>query len=557
MKQSITLWPEWAKELVSLYESGAANQFILHGNVSDRFLLPVEGPSRLGDLTDFLLNVLLPGFDVVFGYDLGNGLRVEKGGDLLVDWPRIKDTPTLPRQPLSSAEVVTHYFRYVANMALLKGPPIQVAAIIHDSHLVAPAFNGGVSYELGALASLVRGWTTEESLLAHPLASFLITENLSDLHSLLARNPRAARIEIPLPRKEDLGEALTSWVEIRPRALRKETVASAAGALNGATLRSVENLIKTKDHAGTALSDKDLSDLKKTLVEKDSEGLIEFLAPRRTLDDVHGLDQVKEWLRQDLTLWKQGELQALPKGYLICGPVGTGKTFLVECLAGEAQVPMIKLKNFRDKWVGSSEGNLEKIFRIIKALGRCYVFIDEADQVLGKRDSGHGDSGLSGRLYSMIAEEMGKNDNRGKVIWILASSRPDLIEVDLKRPGRVDIKIPLFPTTTAEESFGLLRALFARRGLTIPEDVFQDLKPHVPIFLTPGTAETLAVKAYRMVKTENRTPVDALKECVTRFQNPVPRAVLDFQIRLAIDESSDRSFIPPSLVSDDRVHPVK
>ena len=135
-------------------------------------------------------------------------------------------------------------------------------------------------------------------------------------------------------------------------------------------------------------------------------------------------------------------------GYLVCGPVGTGKTFLVECLAGEAGIPVVKIKNFRDKWVGTTEGNLEKIFRLLHALGRCFVFIDEADQALGKRDSGSNDSGLSGRVYSMIAKEMSDGGNRGKIIWVLASSRPDLIEIDLKRPGRVDVKIPIFPTST-------------------------------------------------------------------------------------------------------------
>jgi SpoVK/Ycf46/Vps4 family AAA+-type ATPase len=117
-----------------------------------------------------------------------------------------------------------------------------------------------------------------------------------------------------------------------------------------------------------------------------------------------------------MALWKQGDTAALPKGYLICGPVGTGKTFLVECLAGEAGVPVVKLKNFRDKWVGSTEGNLERIFRLLEALGRCYVFVDEADQALGKRDSGNNDSGLSGRVYSMIAEAMGSNSSRGRII---------------------------------------------------------------------------------------------------------------------------------------------
>ena len=151
-------------------------------------------------------------------------------------------------------------------------------------------------------------------------------------------------------------------------------------------------------------------------------------------------------------------------GYLLCGPVGTGKTFLVECLAGEAGVPVVKLKNFRDRWVGSTEGNLEKIFRLLRALGRCIVFIDEADQSLGRRDSGSGDSGLSGRLYSMIAQEMADTANRGRVLWMLASSRPDLIEVDLKRPGRVDVKVPLLPTSTQAESAALVGALAKRYG---------------------------------------------------------------------------------------------
>ena len=125
------------------------------------------------------------------------------------------------------------------------------------------------------------------------------------------------------------------------------------------------------------------------------------------------------------------------------------------------------MKNFRDKWVGSSEGNLEKIFRLIHALGRCYVFIDEADQALGRRDSASGDSGVGGRIYSMLAEEIGGSTNRGRVIWVLASGRPDLIEVDLKRPGRVDVKIPLSPTTTPREGFDLNRMLCGKRGLAI------------------------------------------------------------------------------------------
>jgi SpoVK/Ycf46/Vps4 family AAA+-type ATPase len=253
---------------------------------------------------------------------------------------------------------------------------------------------------------------------------------------------------------------------------------------------------------------------------------------------------VKAWLRQDIALWQQNDLAAIPKGYLLCGPVGTGKTFMVECLAGEARVPVVKLKNFRDKWVGSTEGNLERIFRLLQALGRCYVFVDEADQAIGRRDSGSGDSGVSGRIYSMLAEEMGSNSSRGKLIWILASSRPDLIEVDLKRPGRVDVKIPLFPTTTAEESFSLIRMLCRKRNIDIPEADFAGIQSQIPLLLTPGAAETLAVKIYRMVRTTSAVALDALRACLTDYQNPVPADTLEFQIRLAVAEASDLEFVP-------------
>jgi SpoVK/Ycf46/Vps4 family AAA+-type ATPase len=210
-------------------------------------------------------------------------------------------------------------------------------------------------------------------------------------------------------------------------------------------------------------------------------------------------------------------------------------------------VPVLKLRNFREKWVGSSEGNLEKIFRLIRALGRCIVFVDEADQTLGRRDSGNNDSGLSGRLYSMIAQEMSDTANRGKVVWILASSRPDLIEVDLKRPGRIDLKVPILPTTTRAESRGLIAALAGRYELEISAVELEELEPSLPLMLTPGAAEALVMKAYRVARTENLSGKSALASCLGAYQNPVPQDVLERQMRLAIREATDLSFVPESL----------
>ncbi|MCA1596318.1 MAG: ATP-binding protein, partial [Chloroflexi bacterium] len=186
-------------------------------------------------------------------------------------------------------------------------------------------------------------------------------------------------------------------------------------------------------------------------------------------------------------------------------------------------------------------------FRLLHALGRCCVFVDEADQALGKRDSGASDGGMSGRIYSMIAAEMSDTQNRGKIIWILASSRPDLIEVDLKRPGRIDVKIPLLPTTTPAEGFELISALCARRGIPIPAEAFDDLQPTIPDLLTPGAAESLVIRVYRLTKIEHKTPAEALKVCLAAYQPPVPPATIAFQIQLAVQESSEVDFVPMAL----------
>lgn len=535
--------PVWASSLVDLYESGAYNQFLIFGNIQDQLTLPGP-PARLASFTEFLLGVLLPSFNVVLSYDLGNGIRVEKGGELFSSWPALKERP-LPKQPLPAIELLTQYFRYCGNLARLQRQTIQVACLVKNTELIAPAAGGASDHDLGAVLTLIRDWSTDNLFTGHPLATFLLTENLSDIHPLLARNPRAQRVSIPLPSEGHIVEALEALAPRYPFALGEDRLRwnSMAGALAGATLSAAESLTKELDHARKSPASSDLAEIKKRIIQVESHELVEFVQSHGTLDAVQGHDAVKAWLREDIALWNSGDLNALPKGYLICGPVGTGKSFLVQCLAGEASVPVVTLKNFRDRWVGSTEGNLERIFRLLRALGRCYVFIDEADQMLGKRESG-GDSGVSGRVYSMIAEEMSDPTNRGRIVWVLASSRPDLIEVDLKRPGRIDVKIPLFPTANSRETFHLLKFLSKQRGLDLCDEDFLALEHLLPNWLTAGAAESLAVKAYRAQRTTHKSTRESLQAALLGYRPPVPRELLAFQMRIAIAEASDPSFVP-------------
>lgn len=550
--------PPWSESIRRLYLSGAANQFVLHGNVADRLLVPAAAGVTIGNLADFLTNEQLRRFDLVLSYELGSGIRILAGEAL---YRQIAPPEPPPVDPPGAIAWLDHFLSLLVNLrglapatgsGAVAGPGAaagknhHVAILLGGAELVFPVAGQARDYALNSMAAVVRSWSHESHFLEQNLAVFLLTEHLNNLNHLLSQNPRAALVEIPLPDEAALAGVFAHFETRFPKALanfagRPEFPAA---RLAGATVGSIESLLKEREYAGEALGEDDLAGLKKSLVEKDAQGLIEFLEPVRTLDDVHGSEAVKVWMRQDLALWHEEELAAMPMGYLFCGPVGTGKTYLVECLAGEAGVPVVKLKNFRDRWVGSTEGNLEKIFGLLHALGHCIVFIDEADQALGSRDAGSGDSGLSGRVYSMMAKEMSDTANRGRILWILASSRPDLIEIDLKRPGRVDVKFPLFPALDAAEGYALIRALGKKHRLDLPKEGPADLLALIPELVTPGAAESIAIKVYRAVRTAGTDAVAALRDCLDEYQNPVPGETMRFQIGLAVQEASDLAFVP-------------
>jgi hypothetical protein len=534
--------PTWASELDVAFRSGASGQCILYGNVHDRLAVG----DRLISVDRYLQDTLLAEMAVVLSYDLGNGLTVERGEEHLAQWVP-SSLRNLPLEPLEAVRFINRYARYLANIKAVQRPEIpSVAIVVRGADQLLPADGQGLKH--GSLTCLVRDWGLSSPFAQLPFFSFLIADNLTDLDPLVAFAPQAKLVRIPLPSAGDLELALRVLHREYPRTIPAGTDFGAlAAAITGLSINTLQQITKVRAHNGQVLQSHDFAALKKEMVERDAPGLVEFVEPTRTLDDYFGQDALKDWLRQDIALWRINDIKALPMGYLLCGPVGTGKTFLVECLAGEAGVPVLKLKNFRDKWIGSSEANLEKIFRLIHALGRCIVFVDEADQTLGRRDSGISDSGLSGRLYSMIAQEMADTDNRGNVVWVLGSSRPDLIEVDLKRPGRIDLKVPILPTATRAQSGGLIGALAKRYELSIQPHELEEMIPLCPVMLTPGAAEALVVKAYRICRTEHVAPAAALARCLAGYQSAIPQDVLELQMRLAIQEATDLAFVAEEL----------
>ena len=262
-------------------------------------------------------------------------------------------------------------------------------------------------------------------------------------------SPYSAKIRITLPTADEIRAFVADLVPDGAEFEKASEVTRdvLADKLVGLSRVSVRTLVQARaherraDHRRLPHADEEGADR-----EGGRRAASSSSSPTRTLDDVAGHDEAKAWLREDAVLLKRGRTMAIPMGYLLTGRIGTGKTYLVECLAGEIGIPCVEMKNFRDKWVGATEGNLEKVFSILHALGQVIVFVDEADQMTGKRGGGDGDSGLSGRVYGDAGEgDVGHAATAARSSGSSPPRGPTCVEVDLKRQGRLDVHIPLFP----------------------------------------------------------------------------------------------------------------
>src|SRR5690606_1499359 len=105
------------------------------------------------------------------------------------------------------------------------------------------------------------------------------------------------------------------------------------------------------------------------------------------------------------------------------------------------------------------------------------VIVDEADAALGTRQA-EGDSGTSARVFGMIASQMGDTRYLGKIVWMLLTSRPDLLPIDLKRQGRAEVHIPLFYPETAEESAQMFQVLARKNKAVLGREELAEVDPN-------------------------------------------------------------------------------
>jgi len=492
------LLPAWAEDLRRRYLRGESSIFVLQGNVFDA----VPHEKKLLGLTDFLTDILLKETkETIAVYNLATGVRfarragtVDGVTDLLLASDKAKALTALERLLVTSTKVAV-VLEYAETLAPAGDPAFQA-----DS-------------DRAAIVTLHR-WSFLPEIEKFDNVVLLVAENLSDLAPKIVSNPKVAVVQVPMPDRDarrlvaklsdprlperdveryaDITAGLKA-VQIAsilsppatPVEEAAEREAFIAGILGGgadaeARAKRLAALTAGLDReevrrllapgaeppAGPPLdaaerarqeADRLIARRKREILERECFGLVEFVQPEHGFEVVGGMDEVKKDLLVLADNIREGRTSRVPMGMLFTGPMGTGKTFVAEAFAKECGLTTIKLKNFRSKWVGATEGNLEKILTVIRAIGQVVVIIDEGDRAFGNTEA-ESDGGTSSRVIARIKEFMSDTSNRGRILFLVMTNRPDKLDVDLKRAGRLDRKIPFLYSQSPEEVENVARA---------------------------------------------------------------------------------------------------
>lgn len=294
--------------------------------------------------------------------------------------------------------------------------------------------------------SICQDWFSDPAFVEGDDSVILLVESRSLLNRRIARLPQVLEVEVPPP-DNAARLAFIEWFDERQpkeRRLRSwGTKEDLAAFTAGLSIHALRQLLAGASYQGEPLSQKEVIDrVEKFIKSQLGEDVVEFKKPGHRLEHVVGFSGLKKFLRENLMpRFRSSGADALP-GAAVCGPIGSGKTFIFEAVAAELDMVVLVLKNLRSKWYGETDVVFERLRRVLVALNKVLIFVDEADTQFGGVGAGTHDTErrLTGKVQAMMSD----TTLRGRVTWLLMTARIHLLSPDIRRPGRVgDLIIPV------------------------------------------------------------------------------------------------------------------
>ena len=552
--ERIKNWPEWVREFAVKYGSKTANLYIVHGNIRD--FLPKEteeGEFIFAQVHKYIAEIIFGNQDIIAYYDRSDGVSFCTDG-------MAREYKTVLSQRFPDDETDDFFstdpeksFYYLEKYFLMRiprdrrTPSPRMVLIIDYAEYIIPGGDllRSTDADRYCLVTLNR-WANNPEFTEGDVSVILLTENLADLSPRLVGSSSTVKVAVPFPdefvRASFLRSREREGLLTLDRGLTPDGVAAVTSGLN---LMNLDRLILERYEENKVLTMEYLSHKKKEMIEHEAAGLLEFMETQYNLDAVSGHGFVKRQLRNHAKAIRRDQSEVVPMGYLIAGPIGTGKSFMVSAFAGEIGIPMVKFRNFRSKWQGESESNLEKVLNILKSMAPVAVMIDEADAYLGDRDQ-EGDSGTSNRVFAQIASFMGDTAYRGKIIWFLITCRPDLLPIDLKRQGRAEEHFALFYPETTDEKVALFDTLVKKLKFGIHSFPVPELFKKYTLEVSGAEIESMLIRAMQRAVMEGRTMISKqdMEEVMEDFIPPQYPHAIRLQNLVAAVECTSKKMVP-------------
>jgi AAA+ superfamily predicted ATPase len=586
--------PSWAEELRRRYLRGESHLFVLHGNVHDVSLVDADGGKgkQLYGVAEVLAESMKRK-DLVLRYNISTGVRfvkrppqgaakLEGVEELLAARSADKVLPALERLLFSQSNV---------------------GVIIEYAEVVAPVGEASFSSESDRISVVtLQRWSLAPQLEATDNLVVLITEIPSELSPKIVANPRVAAVKVPMPTLDERRAVIAhvapgsepAWIdrladitaglkstqiqgilqppppeqddpEARYKLIKsligdESRARKLAAVTGGMSPEEIRELVGAKDAPAAAQADGRHDEVlaliarrKREIIERECFGLIEFVEPAHDFSVVGGIDEVKRELTNIARNIREGRKSRVPMGLLFTGPMGTGKTFVAEAFVKDSGLTGIKLKNFRSKWVGATESNLERILSVVQAIGNVIVIIDEGDRSFGSGgggDDGEGDGGTSSRVVARLKEFMSDTSNRGRVLFIMMTNRPDKLDIDIKRAGRLDRKIPFLYAQTADDVEAVLAAQIRKHKLKtevqFPRDRIAISSKIVGYSNADFEALALLANDYAAERAGPDAAISVLdfERAVDDYLPSRDTEMLEYMELLAVFEASNRRMLP-------------
>lgn len=588
---------EFFSQLARIVNSGQSRSIVLAGNVNDLYfdgkayvpLVPfmlektrvdgmvqivyeLNGPVRIADADKAKLREAWAAWKS--GVDVGSLPIKEVGNERSNIDLRRKEFDQYLRDSIGNATQALEFMRQlcICSRTALKE---KLLIFVEAADMLLPAGDGDLARlndaQLRRIA-IVTDWFSAPDFFSGKDTVVLIAESKSLVHPRMARLPQVLSIDIPAPdletrkhyiqwqhslpasatipvTEEATGEAQTAEVATQSAELAESTAGLSIHALRQLLLKAV--------YRNSPVSRQDVVGQVESFIQTQlGEDVVEFSKPSHRLTDVMGFSNLKKFLAEYMIpRLKLSDDRALP-GAAVAGPIGGGKTFIFEALAAELDMPVLVLKGIRSQWFGQTDVIFERLRRVLEALGKVVIFVDEADTQFG--GVGEGAHETERRLTGKIQAMMSDPKLRGRVIWLLMTARIHLLSPDIRRPGRVgDLIIPILDATgddrrefirwmikpAGEIGSGLVEWLdsdglpqdFSSAGFAalrsqlkaIPPKSEADLKAAIADFMQPSIGPT---RRYQTLQ--------ALVNCTRRSLLPDPnvtdeqRAMWDKEIRL-------------------------